>query len=351
MASTGRRIRLALVYAACVPAAWAAVELYLRLSPRPRLDPAMPAAWRIRDDDVGVRPAPGVSWREALWLGDEAIYDVVYTTDAHGRRVTPEATGGEDALCVLFFGCSFSFGTGIGDADTLPWLTSEAMGRRHEVHNFSFSGWGPHQMLAALEAGSVERSLPCEPTHALYVSIHDHVRRVAGRSPWDPHGPRFELREDGSVVRDGNFDDRPSLLRAWPWLGRSELVRILSERFRETQRDFDLFAAVVAASRDRVASRWPGVDFRVLLWDKRWKHDPEFWQGLLRRGLRVHFVSEILPDQREHASRYAVSPHDGHPNRTANERIAAWIAREILGPATAAAGPATASAPSRAGGP
>jgi len=349
--ATGRRLRLALVYAACVPVALGAVEGYLRQKPRPHFDPGMPAAYRIRDDAVGFRPAPGVSWREALWLGDEPIYDAVYTTDATGRRITPEATGGDDARCVLFFGCSFTWGTGVDDADTLPWLTSEATGGRDRIHSFAFGGWGPHQMLGALEAGEVERTLPCEPTHALYVSVHDHVRRVAGRSPWDPHGPRFELRDDGSIVRDGNFDDRPSLLRSLPWLAKSELLRILGEHFSETRRDYDRFAAVVAASRERLASRWPGVDFRVLLWDKRWKQDPEYWEGLLRRGLRVHFVSEILPDQREHAARYAVSPRDGHPNRTANERIAAWIAREVLAPATAAADPGTAIAPSRAGAP
>jgi hypothetical protein len=346
-----RRIRLALVYAACVPLAWGAAELYLAQRPRPHLDPEMPAAYRVRDDAVGLRPAAGASWREALWLGDQSIYDVVYTMDAHGRRVTPAALGGKDALCVLFFGCSFSFGTGIGDEDTLPWLTSVASGGRHHVHNFSFEGWGPHQMLAALEAGEVESSLDCEPTHAIYVSVHDHVRRVAGRSPWDPHGPRFELREDGRLVRNGNFDDRPSLIRSWPWLGKSEVLRILSEHFVPTQADFDRFAAVVAESRDRLARRWPGIDFRVLLWDRRWKHEPEYWEGLRRRGLRVDFVSEILPDQREHASRYAISPHDGHPNRTANERIAAWIAREVLNGPRAAAAPESASAPSRAGGP
>ena len=346
-----KRIRLALVYAACVPLAWGAAELVLGQRPRPHFDPEMPAAYRVRDDAVGLRPAPGASWRETLWLGDLPIYDVVYTIDAHGRRVTPAAEGGKDALCVLIFGCSFSFGTGVGDEDTLPWLTSVASGRRHHVHNFSFGGWGPHQMLAALEAGEVESSLDCEPTHAIYVSVHDHVRRVAGRSPWDPHGPRFELREDGRLARNGNFDDRPSLVRSWPWLGKSEVLRILSEHFVPAQTDFDRFAAVVAESRDRLASRWPGIDFRVLLWDKRWKHDPEYWEGLRRRGLRVDFVSEILPDQREHASRYAISPHDGHPNRTANERIAAWIAREVLDEPRAAGVPASASAPSRAGGP
>ncbi|TFG95425.1 MAG: hypothetical protein E4H11_05080 [Myxococcales bacterium] len=345
------RIRLALLYAACLPLAWGAVELTLGLRPRPHFDPGMPAAYRIRDDAVGVRPAPGVSWREALWLGDEPIFDVVYTTDAHGRRVTPEPVGGGAALCILFFGGSFTFGTGIADDETLPWQTSLATGRRHQVHNFSFGGWGPHQMLAALETGEVERSLACEPTHAIYVSVQDHIRRVAGRSPWDPHGPRFELRSGGRLERDGNFDDRPSFPGSWPLLGKSQILRILAEHFEPKPADFDRFAEVVAASRDRLETRWPGIDFHVLLWDKRWKQDPEYWEGLGRRGLRVHPVSEILPDQREAAARYAISPHDGHPNRTANERIAAWIARVWLGEARGAPAPASASAPSRAGGP
>lgn len=346
------RLRLVLVYAASVPLAWGAAELHLHRRERPHFDPGMPAAYQIQDDDVGDRPAADVSWREALWLGDEPIYDAVYTTDAHGRRTTPEPVGAKGSECVLFFGGSFTWGTGIADVDTLPWQTAVASDRRRPFHSFSFRGWGPHQMLAELESGEVERTVGCEPTHAIYVSVHDHVRRVAGRSPWDPHGPRFELRDD-RLVRDGNFGDRPSWRRTWPARTGSELLRILAEHFVPGPRDFELFAAVVSASRDRLVARWPGIDFRALLWDKRWKQEPEYWESLLRRGIAVHFVSEILPDLREHALRYAVSPHDGHPNRTANERIAGWIATQILGEAGARAtgDPEHASAPSRAGGP
>ncbi len=345
------RLRIGLLYAACLPLAWGAVELFLGLRPPPHFDPGMPPEYVVRDPAVGIRPAPGVSWREALWQGDEPIYDVVYTMDAHGRRVTPAAEGGEDALCILFFGGSFTFGTGVGDHETLPWQTSVATGRRHHLHNFSFGGWGPHQMLGALEAGEVESSLDCEPTHAIYVSVSDHVRRVAGRSPWDPHGPRFVLDGQGRLVRDGNFDDRPSLLASWPLLGRSRVLKILSERFDPTQADYDRFAEVVAASRDRLVALWPDIDFSVLLWDKRWKFDSEYWEGLERRGLRVHYVSGILPNQHENGGLYAVSPYDGHPNRLANEAIAAWLAHEILEPARGAAAPGTASAPSRADAP
>jgi hypothetical protein len=343
--------RLLLAYASCVPLALGGLELWLGLRQRPIARPPVPASTRIVDDDVGVRPAPGARWREAIWLGDELVYDVGYTMDGQGERVTPAARGGDDALCVVFFGCSFAFGTGVEDGDTLPWLTSVATGHLHRVHNFSFAGWGPHQMLAALQSGRIERALDCTPTHAVYESLYDHVARVAGHGRWDPHGPRFVLGADGRVVRAGNFDDRPTFLRAWPRLGKSQILSALSERFEPAQGDFDLFAEVVEASRDRLVARYPHLDFHVLLWDKRWKQDPEYWNGLLRRGLQVHFVSEILPGLRDAPERYVVSPEDGHPNRVANERLAAFVAREILGQPTAGAVLETASAPSRAGAP
>jgi hypothetical protein len=348
------RARLALVYLACVPLAVGVLELHLGLRTRPRADPAMPPAARVRDGAVGLRPAPGVAYREALWQGDEPIFDVVYTIDENGQRVVPPFRGDGAALCILFFGCSFSYGTGIRDDETSPWLTGVATGYRHHIYNFSFAGWGPHQMLAALQVGQVEEVLGCEPTHVIYQSAYDHVRRVAGRSPYDPHGPRFVLREDGRLVRAGNFDDTPSFPGSWPRLGKSEILRILSEHFEPGPRDFDRFAEVVRAARDLLVNRHPDVEFHALLWDKRWKQDAEYWEGLQRRGIRVHFVSDAIPDLRQAAGRYAVSPHDGHPNRAANERIAAYVAREILGeePSPRAdPDPVSASAPSRAASP
>jgi hypothetical protein len=132
------------------------------------------------------------------------------------------------------------------------------------------------------------------------------------------------------VARRGNFDDRPSFPRSWPLLGTSWILRVLAEHFEPGQRDLDLFAEVVKASRDLLASRHPGIEFHVLLWDKRWKSEAEYWEGLERRGLRVHFMSTVLGDLSEAPERWAVSPHDGHPNRAANERIARFVARQIL---------------------
>jgi hypothetical protein len=73
------------------------------------------------------------------------------------------------------------------------------------------------------------------------------------------------------------------------------------------------------------------VRFDVLLWDKRWKQDPAYWEGLERRGIPVHFVSEILPGYRDDPLRYSLGLHDGHPNARANDAVARWFVREILG--------------------
>jgi hypothetical protein len=325
------RARVALFNLAFVPLTFGSFEFYLGTRPRPRADPEIPAAHTLQDQVVGHRIAPGVSVRHALWLGAEPIFDATYTIGPDGLRVVPPPRGAGDSLCVLFFVDSFVFGYGLDDAETLPWITALATGQRHRIYNFGYLGWGPHQMLALLQSGRVEEVVECAPTHVLYYGIYDHVQRAAGRSPYDPHGPRFELRGDGTLERRGNFDDAPRFAERWPLLARSEVLRILAEGFEPAPADFERFAAIVAAARDLLAARWPGARFDVLLWDKRWKQDPAFWEGLQRRGISVHFVSDLLPDYREDPLRYALGPHDGHPNALANELVARWFVREILG--------------------
>ncbi len=89
--------------------------------------------------------------------------------------------------------------------------------------------------------------------------------------------------------------------------------------------------ALVDASRSQLTSRYPGIEFHVILWNKLWKHNPEYWEGLERRGITVHPISEILPSYPEEKKKFGLNRHDGHPNPRTNELIARYVAREILG--------------------
>ncbi len=157
------------------------------------------------DPVLGFAPPANAAVGSTVRFDGVLIYDVVYTTDANGLRVPPPAEHATE--CILFFGCSFMFGEGSNDEDTIPYRVGVESQGRYQVRNFAFSGYGPHQMLAAIESGRVEQAADCDPRYAVYLAIPDHALRAAGKRVFDTHGPRYMLTEQGDVTRVGTFAD------------------------------------------------------------------------------------------------------------------------------------------------
>ncbi len=185
-------------------------------------------------------------------------YDVVYTIEANGLRLSPPESG-RGRGCVLFMGCSNTFGEGVADDQTMPWQVGVKTGGDFAVRNFGFQGWGPHQMLAALESGNVERAARCEVTHIVYLALYWHALRSAGRVSWDLNGPRYVLEEKGELVRAGYFSVVP-LRSPWPEPILARLKRsFLYQKYfahrldpyssQATPKDLDLLAAIVGRAR------------------------------------------------------------------------------------------------------
>ena len=76
-----------------------------------------------------------------------------YTIGPNGLRVSPPYEEVADVPCALFFGGSFTFGTGVEDDEALPYVAGILSEGKYRVYNFGYRGYGPHQMLAALESG------------------------------------------------------------------------------------------------------------------------------------------------------------------------------------------------------
>src|SRR5207247_10000624 len=102
---------------------------------------------------------------------DQVLYDVTYTIGPDGLRVAPPAYDVAVGGCVVFFGDSVSFGEGVNDDQTFPYLVGLKTEGRYRIYNFAFSGYGPHQMLAALQAGRVARIVLCRSTRVIYLTI------------------------------------------------------------------------------------------------------------------------------------------------------------------------------------
>jgi hypothetical protein len=288
-----------------------------------------------RDDLLGYAPAPSARVTARKLYGDSVLYDVVYTTDANGLRITAPASGSAKE-CVLFFGDSITFGEGVGDGENFPFLVSAKVADRYATYNFAYSGYGPHQMLANLQSGRVGRIVDCAPKYVFYLCIPDHAARVAGLYSWDEHGPRFVLRPNGSVIQRGHFDDGLQGPESW----RADVEQVLSgsliwqrlfSRLADEAKNIALLDAVIGESVQTAQGLFPGSVFEVILWDGGDNDQVRLIEsGLKTRGVRVRLMTDIVPDFYANSGEYLLSPHDRHPNRVFHRKMADSIAEEVL---------------------
>ena len=131
---------------------------------------------------------------------------------------------------VVFFGCSFMFGHGVEDDQTLPYYFVQEAKGTFEGFNFAGDGWGPHQMLREIETGFVRR-VAGTPDLAIYEAIPDHLRRVAGRAPWED-GPKYDLCRGNEACYSGPFHSADYVTYRH-WLDRSWIVKFFENSFRK----------------------------------------------------------------------------------------------------------------------
>jgi hypothetical protein len=221
---------------------------------------------------------PGAVVRVSKLHEGEVIYDVVQTISPAGFRVTPPEPAGPPSVkgSVLFFGCSYTFGEGVQDDETLPAQFQRLSGGRWRALNFGVPGAGAHELLTILEEGR-ERSTLLEeapPVLAIYTALGDHpLRAVGGAGTWQAGRPRYELI-DGLATRAGSFGDALHPLAPAPSGGddgacRSALLcRLLSGvgvASRVSPASLELWRALVRRSSTLLRERY-GIPLVTVVW-------------------------------------------------------------------------------------
>lgn len=303
----------------------------------------------IADEILGYKPAPGKSFTHRTSVRDGLLYHVTYTINAEGLRIASpvETPAAINQPCLAFFGDSFTFGEGVNDEQTMPYQVWKNVAGRYHTVNFGFLGYGPHQMLAALEQGYLESQGHCRPAQVIYQTIPEHLPRSAGLEFWDPHGPRYVLDQSGQVRHTGHFDEVPAtgildrlrtthrqLSTGWKdRLNRSALYRtLLRTRRAVNEQDAALYGGIVAAAKQLVETRYPGARFHVLLWDFDDSKQEAEWiqQTLAQHHVPVTTMSQILRDFPRDRGRYEIHPNDRHPNALAHAQIADFVAQHLV---------------------
>ncbi|MGH7801665.1 MAG: hypothetical protein ACREOW_13740 [Thermodesulfobacteriota bacterium] len=290
-------------------------------------------------DLLGYAPIKNIKYTETQYYEGELVNSSNFTVDENGLRITPFPKSSSVKGDVIFFGCSYTYGAGVNDSETMPYQVGLMSKRNYRIYNFGYLGYGPHQMLSAIENGILENIVGHDdkPKILIYQAIFGHIKRSTGRPPLDDHGPRYKLVQNGEVFYSGHFDDNHII----PQSVKQKLInkfliykKIVQSDKSLRARDVDLFLGIVNASKKRFEDLYPRSKFYMIWWDSPGKefkeHNEKILNALKRMQIKVYLISDILPDYENNKSTYQLNPHDTHPNALAHKIIAKHIIDNIL---------------------
>src|SRR5919106_2288138 len=281
--------------------------------------------------ELGWAPKPGIRTRAWKRVAGEPVYDVEYSIDALGRRVTPGAATGSRSTFLLFFGGSVTFGEGVQDTETFPHFVAERAARVR-AYNYGFHGYGPQQLLARLETQDL-RTQVAEPNGSLvYLFIDTHVNRAIGSmvvyTGWADTAPYYRPGPDGALVRDGTLTTgRPLTAILYSILGRSQVLKRwkLDVPLAITDRHIDLTARILAASAQRFREQFgAGGRFVVVIYPGS-QHAVRLGRALERHGVEFLDYSALF----NHADPAYAIPNDWHPTAWAHRRLSEQLVTDL----------------------
>jgi len=256
------------------------------------------------------------------------IYTADYTIDSNLLRETHSV---ETGPTIVFFGDSFTFGGGLNDADTLPQVFADLLGRKQRVLNLGFPGYGPPQFLAELQTDRFDGVIGAQPRLFIFMTMAEHAERTACKPVWAVDGPRYAL-ENGQVVLKGACYDGLSL---WvrKWLENMASYRLFIEPYlqkpthEDVELDIRILLAAVNLAKEKygVATLIPYIPADGYLNGTGFSDD-EIVQRLQDGGATVVDVSLA---KKEAAGAKLRIEGDGHPTPMSN-RLRASLLEEYI---------------------
>jgi len=292
------------------------------------------AGGNTSDPVLGYKMRPNARVHDRHEANGKVLYEVEYHSNEHRRRIVPVPNSNGRDKFIAFFGCSFTFGLGVDDAQTLPACVGR-LAPTYLPYNFAYQGWGPQQMLVTLQE-PLEREVTQPRGIGVYVYIPDHIYRAIGAmhcvNSWTPSFPCFEIEH-------GDLKYRGSFAQAHPWkldvfhvLGWSPTLRYFKFTWPMDLResDYELTARIISEAATAFHKKWPESPFYVLFYPY-----PHIEAEDRTRQMEAILKAQGLPCLRFDGLIERGVPEgqrtsdDCHPSAAANEVLAAALAEAL----------------------
>lgn len=284
-------------------------------------------AFYRHDNDLGTALRENRDVACHLKVDGKTVWDVRYSTDQFGRRTTIHPSGTAARYTAVFFGCSFLFGEGANDDQTIPSQFSLLRPEYRSV-NYGVPGYGTQHMLALLESGRLPSEVNEPVKLGVYLYLPEiHEARVVGDmdvvNSFGTDFPYYHLPDGSTVARRSSFGiGRKWTTLGYNMLGKSSTIQLLGIRFPQRKAaHFQLTAALIKRSRELFEQQFPGACFLVVAYPSN-KQSPTATKLCRESGLAVCDLSKAF-DPSEKPYHHS---GDGHPTPLANRLIAENIA-------------------------
>jgi len=325
-------ISLLISFAAAEVAARLLLAPPLQIGKRRFWDPGGPK--HVPDPELGWIIEPGNTRYRFRAASESGSVDVGYSIE-QGRRVTSARPAAGPLLIAA--GCSFTFGFGVEDQDTWPWLLQERLSG-YRVVNVGTNGYGTDQALLAAERAA---SNPADPARVIVLGFGDfQIERNRSTQaivyyPWPLAKPMFRTRGEG-VESSG-------LVHFWypgSLLDRSEFVMNVTNKLANLVNRVpdhsgarELTARLIVEFARRFEAR--GTRLVIVILPTKNDHsglakeDNKFIAERLRAAGLPTLVPDYprLPDGQLDRKRFLIPSDQTHPNREYNVMLADQLAR------------------------
>ena len=267
--------------------------------------------------------AKGDTINHRCFVNDTLIYDCNYAIDTLGRRQVPNAhpdsTYREFALLA---GCSYMFGYGVDDRQTLAFALDSISGLK--PYNYAIAGQGPQHLLTKLKTNTLQAQIKESNGRLIFLFIDDHLPRLIGSrrliKMWARDFPYLFL-EDEELKQNGTFTTgRPMTTGIYRILTQSAFIDLFDIDIPWSINDahLKLAAKVFSASQQEFLSQYPNGDFVVLIGPNS-TLAPCLITQLEAAGVTYLDYSKLLDKEKPE---YKLFRTEGHPNGLYYQRLA-----------------------------
>lgn len=268
---------------------------------------------------------PNFSHEAVKSCGSDPCYHVRYTYDQFGRRTT--GIEKKSKKHILLLGCSYAFGEGLNDSDTLAYkLQSQSEAR---LYNYSRPAASASHALAVLESNDIENEISEKQGTAVYILLDFHSQResLSTFRPWSWTSPAYELDSQGVAHFVGTqAESQPFLYRffsVYVWLKKkSYFLSYLNRNFdsKSEIENENLLAGLLKKAKKIYEKKFNGR-FIVISHPKSSKISPSIIDALRKAEIPFFQIADFDgPKEQSNVCRC-----DFHPTGAVNNHLAEKI--------------------------